>query len=103
MLPNARTSVLPHILTIAEDFVKPLMDKSDENYDNQLFAISTGFCWTIKQFMPLDRFIEYSQSEGMKTAHKVLADMLGRDIVTREDVDIAFDKERSKRPTPGIG
>jgi hypothetical protein len=101
-LPNIRTSLLPYILNMAEDAILPVIDKNDENYSMQLFAISAGFGWTIKQFMPFDVFLSHMNSQQMKTAHKVLEDMLKRESVTREDVDAAFEKE-SRTSTPGVG
>lgn len=102
-LPHIRTSVLPYIMNLAEDVLLPVMDKTDENYSHQLFAISAGFGWTIKQFMPFETFLANMNSSQMRLAHNVLADMLGRkDGVTRGDVDDAFDKEARKH-MPGIG
>ena len=104
-LPHARTSILPHILTMAENVLIPLLEKSrkDENYDEQLFAISATFRWTIKRLMPIETFIENMASEKMITTDKVLEDMTARvGGVTKKDIDESWKKMR-KGALPGIG
>jgi hypothetical protein len=53
--------------------------------------------------MPFNIFLDNMNSNQMRTAHKVLEDMLKRDHVTREDVDNAFDKEARRGSMAGIG
>lgn len=106
-LPHARTSILPHILTMAENILIPLLDKSkaEANYDEQLFAISATFRWTIKRLMPMETFIENMQSERMTVTDKVMDDMLSRKGgVTKKDIDESFKKaHKSTDKLPGIG
>ena len=107
-LPHARTSILPHVLTLAENILIPLLEKSkkDENYEEQLFAISATFRWTIKRLMPIETFVENMSSEKMLTTDKVMEDMISRvGGVTKKDIDESWKKARKvdNDKLPGIG
>jgi hypothetical protein len=102
-LPHARTSVLPHILTLVEDILIPLLEKSkqDANYEVQLFAISATFRWTIKRLMPISLFMEHMRSDKMAATDEILEDLTSRaDGVTKEDIDARV--SRPSRSAPGI-
>jgi hypothetical protein len=105
-LPHARTSVLPHILTLAENILMPLLAKSknDENYEGQLFAISATFRWTIKRLMPIEKFMEHMQSDKMEATDSALEDLTTRvGGVTKEDIDERMGADKAKRSFPGVG
>ncbi len=105
-LPHARTSVLPHVLTLAENILMPLLEKNkkDENYEGQLFAISATFRWTIKRLMPIEKFMEHMNSDKMVETDHVLEDLTTRvGGVTKDDIDERMGVDKAKRSFPGVG
>lgn len=110
-LPHARTSVLPHVLNLAESIMVPMLREQQdaENFNDQLFAIAASFRWTIQKMMPIDKFIEWQTSSRMVGIDKLMNEYTARmESITEEEIDagvkglerVAPDK---KRELPGIG